>query len=88
MKQQQSGELNLTSGMVGIVLGATAMGAYLWYMAPGRTASVPGPQETVKQRAADINSRTQLEAANHELDATNLNEIDSELTRIQVEAAF
>lgn len=86
---KKSGEINLAGIIVGLVLGATSMAAYVWFMTPNRSAELtPDLQQTVKERASDINNRAQLEAANHELDATNLSEIDSELTRIQVEAAF
>ncbi len=87
--KQNSGELQLTSTAVGLVLGGLLVGVYFWLMNSQPTPPLMGNEAaTVVERASEIESRAQLEAVNRELDATNLNEIDSELTRIQTQVNY
>lgn len=78
-------DTNWTSALVGLVLGGAAVGAYfLFFSQPAVTPSAPGA--TTADRAAEVQNPAGLAAADHELNATNLGEIDNELIQVQADA--
>lgn len=86
--KQTTGEVNLTSVVIGVIVGALAVIGYLWVFARPTTTPAIEQSALMRERAAAVNDQASLEAANRELDATNLNEVDSELIRIQTQTNY